>query len=227
MVQLLACHLRRIDASVGLEKWSRSPDSAYHLGALIAESASVGGEMGRDDRLVEKKIDGKQIYEGRILDLEVDRVLLASGNEATREVVRHKGAVVVLPLHADRRIEFVRQYRYPMGEVLLELPAGKLDSGEEPIACAGRELAEETGWKPIEIHELGSFFTTPGFTDEVLHAFVATPLEPAPEAVQDPDEAIENVTMTIEDALAGCRDGTIRDSKTIATFFLAQLHGWI
>lgn len=183
--------------------------------------------MGRDDRLVEKKIDGKQIYEGRILDLEVDRVLLASGNEATREVVRHKGAVVVLPLHADRRIEFVRQYRYPMGEVLLELPAGKLDPGEEPIACAGRELAEETGWKPIEIHELGSFFTTPGFTDEVLHAFVATPLEPAPEAVQDPDEAIENVTMTIEDALAGCRDGTIRDSKTIATFFLAQLHGWI
>lgn len=183
--------------------------------------------MGRDDRLVEKKIDGKQIYEGRILDLEVDRVLLASGNEATREVVRHKGAVVVLPLHADRRIEFVRQYRYPMGEVLLELPAGKLDPGEEPIACAGRELAEETGWKPIEIHELGSFFTTPGFTDEVLHAFVATPLEPAPEAVQDPDEAIENVTMTIEDALDACRDGSIQDSKTIATLFLAQLHGWI
>ena len=183
--------------------------------------------MGRDDRLVEKKIDGKQIYEGRILDLEVDSVLLASGNEATREVVRHKGAVVVLPLHADRRIEFVRQYRYPMGEVLLELPAGKLDPGEEPIACAGRELAEETGWKPIEIHELGSFFTTPGFTDEVLHAFVATPLEPAPEAVQDPDEAIENVTMTIEEALDACRDGSIRDSKTIATILLAQLRGFI
>ncbi len=183
--------------------------------------------MGRDDRLVEKKIDGERIYEGRILDLEVDRVLLASGKEATREVVRHRGAVVVLPLHEDRRIELVRQYRYPMREVLLELPAGKLDPGEEPIACAGRELAEETGWKPIEIHELGSFFTTPGFTDEVLHAFVATPLEPAPEAVQDPDEAIENVTMTIEEALAACRDGTIRDSKTIATLFLAQLHGWI
>ena len=183
--------------------------------------------MGRDDRLVEKKIDGKQIYEGRILDLEVDSVLLASGNEATREVVRHKGAVVVLPLHADRRIEFVRQYRYPMGEVLLELPAGKLDPGEEPIACAGRELAEETGWKPIEIHELGSFFTTPGFTDEVLHAFVATPLEPAPDIAQDPDEAIDNITMTVEEALAACRDGTIRDSKTIATLFLAQLKGWI
>ncbi len=183
--------------------------------------------MGRDDRLLEKKIDGERIYEGRILDLEVDRVLLASGKEATREVVRHRGAVVVLPLHEDRRIELVRQYRYPMREVLLELPAGKLDPGEEPIACAGRELAEETGWKPIEIHELGSFFTTPGFTDEVLHAFVATPLEPAPEAVQDPDEAIENVTMTVEEALEACRDGSIQDSKTIATLFLAQLHGWI
>jgi ADP-ribose pyrophosphatase len=114
-----------------------------------------------------------------------------------------------------------------MGEVLLELPAGKLDPGEIPVECAGRELAEETGWKAVEIHELGSFFTTPGFTDEVLHAFVATPLEPAPEVAQDPDEAIEIVTMTVEEALAACRDGTIRDSKTIATLLLAQLHGWI
>ena len=183
--------------------------------------------MGRDDRLLEQKIDGERIYEGRILDLEVDRVLLASGNEATREVVRHKGAVVVLPLHEDRRVEFVRQYRYPMGEILLELPAGKLDPGEEPIVCAGRELAEETGWKPTEIHELGWFYTTPGFTDEVLHAFIATPLEPAPNVTQDPDEAIDNVTMTVEEALEACRDGTIRDSKTIACFLLAQLHGWI
>jgi len=183
--------------------------------------------MGRDDRLLEKKIGGERVFEGKILDLEVDRVLLASGNEATREVVRHKGAVVILPLHEDRRVEFVRQYRYPMGEILLELPAGKLDPGEEPIVCARRELAEETGWKPTEIHELGWFYTTPGFTDEVLHAFIATPLEPAPKIAQDPDEAIDNVTMTVEEALDACRDGTIRDSKTIACFLLAQLHGWI
>jgi len=183
--------------------------------------------MGRNDRLVEKKIGGERVYEGRILDLEVDRVLLPSGAEASREVVRHKGAVVVLPLHEDRRVEMVRQYRYPLGEVILELPAGKLDPGEEPVECAARELAEETGWKPTEIHELGSFFTTPGFTDEVLHAFIATPLEPAPDVTQDPDEAIENFTMTVGEAFEACRDGTIRDSKTIATLFLAQLHGWI
>jgi ADP-ribose pyrophosphatase len=183
--------------------------------------------MGRDDRLLERKIDGERIYEGKILDLEVDRVMLASGNEATREVIRHKGAVVVLPLHDDKRIELVMQYRYPTGEVLLELPAGKLDPGEEPIACADRELAEEIGWKPVEIHELGSFFTTPGFTDEVLHAFIATPLEPAPDVAQDPDEAIENTVMTVDAALEACRSGEIRDCKTIATLFLARLGGWI
>jgi ADP-ribose pyrophosphatase len=98
--------------------------------------------MTEEDRLREKRISGERVYEGRILDLEVDRVLLASGNEATREVIRHKGAVVVLPLHADRRVELVRQYRYPMEEVLLELPAGKLDPGEQPIDCAARELAD-------------------------------------------------------------------------------------
>jgi ADP-ribose pyrophosphatase len=183
--------------------------------------------MGKDERLWEHKIDGQRVYEGRILDLEVDRVRLANGNEAEREVIRHKGAVVVLPLHEDGRVELVRQYRYPPDEVVLELPAGKLDPGEEPIVCADRELAEETGWRADEIHELGSFFTTPGFSDEVLYSFIATPLVPAPEVVQDPDEVIDNVTMTVEEALAACRDGAIRDSKTLATFLLAQLHGFI
>jgi ADP-ribose pyrophosphatase len=177
--------------------------------------------------LHEHKISGRLVYEGRILDFEVDRVRLPSGVEAEREVVRHKGAVVVLPLHENGRIELVRQYRYPPDEILLELPAGKLDPGEEPRECAMRELAEETGWRAGEIHELGSFFTTPGFSDEVLHAFVATGLEPAPDVAPDPDEAIEIVTMTVDEALEACRDGTIRDGKTLATLFLAQRSGWI
>lgn len=177
--------------------------------------------------LCEERIGGERIYEGKILNLEVDRVRLPNGSETVREVVRHRGAVVVLPLHENRGIDFVRQYRYPMGEVLLELPAGKLDGGEEPPDCARRELAEETGWKPVQIRELGSFFTTPGFTDEVIHAFIATPLEQAPEVAQDPDEAIEVVTMTAEEAIEACRSGEIRDSKTIATIFLAQIHGFI
>ena len=212
---------------MALKFLSKTETTRIILGHSTLCEPNNGGEMGQDDRLLEKKIDGERLYEGRILDLEVDRVLLASGNEATREVIRHKGAVVVLPLHEDGRVEFVRQHRYPTGEVLLELPAGKLDPGEQPAVCAARELAEETGWKPVEIRELGSFFTTPGFTDEVLHAFIATPLEPAPAVAQDPDEAIEIVTMSVEEALGACRSGEIRDSKTIATLFLARLEGWI
>ena len=183
--------------------------------------------MGSDGRLREEKISGELIYQGRILDLEVDRVRLPNGVEAEREVVRHKGAVVILPLHENGRIELVRQYRYPPDEILLELPAGKLDPGEQPGECALRELAEETGWRAGEIHELGSFFTTPGFSDEVLHAFVATGLEPAPDVEPDPDEEIEIVIMTVNETFEACRDARIRDSKTLATLLLARLHGWI
>ena len=193
----------------------------------LSDRGKKGAALSESRELAETKISGSLVYEGRILDLEVDRVRLPSGVEAVREVVRHKGAVVVLPLHENGRVELVRQYRYPPDEVLLELPAGKLDPGEKPSECAMRELAEETGWRAGEIHELGSFFTTPGFSDEVLHAFVAAGLEPAPDAAPDPDEAIEIVTMTVDKVLAACRDGRIRDSKTLATFFLARLQGWV
>lgn len=178
-------------------------------------------------QLRETRLSGRTVYRGRILDLEVDRVRLPNGSETTREVVRHRGAAVVLPLLADRRLVLVRQYRYPSDEVLLELPAGKLDPGEDPGECAARELEEETGWRAGEVCELGSFLTTPGFTDEVLHAFLATGLSEAPEASPDPDEAIEIVTMTVDEVLAACRSGEIRDGKTLATIFLAQLNGWI
>ncbi len=175
--------------------------------------------------LCEHKLDGERIYEGRILDLEVDRVRLASGSEAFREVIRHRGAAVMLPLLEGNRVVFVKQYRYPLAEVILELPAGKIDPGEDPQVCAERELEEETGWHARTMHSLGPIFTTPGFTDEVIHCFLATDLVPAENVEPDPDEAIEIVTMTVEEALEACRNGLIRDSKTIATLFLARLNG--
>ena len=177
--------------------------------------------------LREETISSERVYSGRILDLDVDQVRLPSGTEAEREVIRHLGAAVVLPLLDGGRTILVNQFRYPMGEELLELPAGKLDPGEDPAECAARELAEETGWRAGEIHDLGSFFTTPGFTDEVLHAFVATGLEHSPGIEPDPDEAIEIVTMTVEEALEACHDSRIRDGKTLATILLAQLNGYI
>ena len=178
--------------------------------------------------LGETKIAGERVYRGRILDLEVDRVRLPNGNEALREVVRHRGAVVVLPLLEDGRIVLVRQYRYPTGEVVLELPAGKLDREDEsPVDCALRELEEETGWRASDTSDLGWFYTTPGFSDEVLHAFFATGLEPASEHIPDPDETIEIVTITVDEALNACLDGGIRDAKTLAALLLARLRGLI
>jgi ADP-ribose pyrophosphatase len=184
--------------------------------------------VGREDsELREVKIAGERVYSGRILDVEVDRVRLPHGGEALREVVRHRGAVVILPLFGDGRLVLVRQHRYPTGEILLELPAGKLDPGEPPVACALRELEEETGWRAAEAADLGWFYTTPGFSDEVLHAFFATGLEPSSDHRPDPDEAIEIVTLSVESALEACRDGGIRDSKTLATLFQARLRGLI
>ena len=184
---------------------------------------AMADEMG----LIEEKIEGERVYQGRILDLEVDRVRLPSGSETLREVVRHRGAAVVLPLHPDGLIVLVNQFRYPTGEVLLELPAGKIDPEESARVCAERELEEETGWRAGAIHELGAFYTTPGFSDEGLHAFVATHLRTAEDVMADPDEAIELVTLTVEDTLAAARDGTIRDAKTLAVLLLAKLQGWI
>lgn len=177
--------------------------------------------------LFEERIGGERVYEGKILDLEVDRVRLPSGTETSREVVRHKGAAVVLPIHSDGFLVLVNQYRYPTGEVLMELPAGKLEPGEPARDCAARELEEETGWRAGAIHELGAFFTTPGFSDEILHAFVATHLEPAEDVQTDPDEVLEVVTLSLEEALAAAREGGIRDGKTLAVLLLAQLRGWI
>jgi ADP-ribose pyrophosphatase len=176
----------------------------------------------------ETRISTERLYSGRVVTLDVDRVRLPDGSHTVREVVRHPGAVVVLPILNDGRIVFARQYRYPVGEVLLELPAGTLEDGENPQTCAARELIEETGWRAGSLHGIGSFFSTPGFTDELLYSIIATELVPAAEgAAGDPDEWIDPVEMTVEDAIEAARSGRMRDAKSLATLYLAQLHGHI
>jgi ADP-ribose pyrophosphatase len=180
------------------------------------------------ENMRETKIASDRIYSGRVVTLDVDRVRLPDGVETVREVVRHAGAVVILPIFSDGTIGLVRQFRYPVGEVLLELPAGTLEQGEGARVCAARELAEETGWQANALHELGSFFTTPGFTDEVLHSYVADGLTRADGGVvADADEFIELVTVSIDDALAMMQGGEIRDAKTMAAVFLAIQRGFI
>ena len=110
-----------------------------------------------DEHLLERKLNGRRIYEGKLLVLDVDEVEMPGGERAIREVIRHPGAAVMLPLLPDGRILMVRQHRYAAGEVLLELPAGKLDAGEDPETCARRELIEETGYQASQAVRLGSF----------------------------------------------------------------------
>lgn len=173
----------------------------------------------------EVKIAGGRVYSGRVLSLEVDRVRLPGGGEAVREVVRHPGAAVVVPVLDDGRVLLVRQFRYAAGETLLELPAGKRDGGEDPAACAARELAEETGLRAADLRYLTGFFTAPGFTDEFIHCFVARGLTPAAEAVQDADEELELLPVTLSEAHCLIANGEIRDAKTIVGLLLLAALG--
>jgi ADP-ribose pyrophosphatase len=176
----------------------------------------------------ETKLASDRMYEGRIVSLDVDQVRLADGRKTVREVVRHAGAAVMLALPSEDRLLLVRQFRYPTGQALWELPAGTLEPGEDARTCAARELQEETGMRAGALHELGQFFSTPGFTDEHLVAMLATELEPAPEgAAPDTDEAIEVAEVAVSEALEMVSKGEIRDAKTLATLMLARLGGWI
>jgi ADP-ribose pyrophosphatase len=171
-------------------------------------------------------LDTVRVYDGRPVKLDLDTVALAEGGQRRREIIRHPGAVIIVPLTADGGLVLLRQWRYCAGGELIELPAGTLDKdAESTLACAQRELAEEAGLAAGRWRELGSFFTTPGFTTEVIWAFAAEDLSPAEGFERDEDERIEVFEASLAEALAMARDGRIRDAKTIAALFLATGRG--
>lgn len=180
-----------------------------------------------DEHLRETRIDGEIVYEGRILRLEVDRVRLANGTETRREVVRHGGAVLLVPITDDGRVLLVRQHRYPTDAVLLEVAAGTLERGEDPVDCAHRELEEETGHRAEELIPLGEFFAAPGYCNELLTCFVARGLRPGGELTGDHDEQIEVVEMSADEVFAAIDSGEIRDCKTLASLLLARRRGYL
>lgn len=166
-----------------------------------------------------RRLATRRLYEGKVLSLDLDEVEEPGGVRAQREVVRHLGSVAVLAMGDDGRIVLVRQYRYPVDELLWELPAGRIDEGESPEEAAQRELQEEIGHRAEDLREIAFFYTTPGFCDEAMHLFRARRLVPAA-APGDEDERIEVQAFALAD-LGGMIDrGEIREAKTLVALLL-------
>lgn len=176
-----------------------------------------------DKSLVEKKISSESVFDGVLLHVNKDEVELPNGHKAVREWIKHPGASAIIPLLPDNQIILVRQFRYPVGKVTLEIPAGKLDKvGEDPIECAKRELSEETGYSAEKIWKLTTIATTVGFTDEYIHLYAASDLK-AGELHPDSDEFINVVKIPLTAALQMVETGKIFDAKSaVAILLLAK-----
>lgn len=167
----------------------------------------------------EERLRGEVIFEGRMLRVERDTVRLPNGLETSREVVRHPGAVGIIAL-LDQQVLLVRQYRYAIAQKTLEIPAGKLDPRETPLDCAVRELREETGYRGTMEH-ISTFYTTPGFSDEVMHLFLAQDLVWDPLA-QDEDEFIEVERIPWDEAVQRAEQNGFKDAKTVLGVLLVK-----
>lgn len=166
-----------------------------------------------------------RVYTGRVLNLDVDRVRFPDGSVGELEMIRHPGASAVIPFASDPAGEdpqllLIRQYRYAAERVLYEVPAGRLDPGETPLACAIRELREETGCTAARVEPLITIYTTPGFTDEKIHLFMATGLTMGA-SDREADEFIEVVTLPLSEVLAMIERGEVVDGKTLIAILYA------
>ena len=162
----------------------------------------------------------RSVHEGRKIKLYLEKVRLPNGAQTELEVIEHPGASTILPFVGKDEILLIRQHRHCAGGELLEVPAGTLDKGEAPEACALREIEEETGFRAGRLEPLGWIWTTPGFTNEKIHLFAAFDLTPG-KVERDHDEVIEVERMSFAEALDRAARGDITDAKTIATLFRA------
>ena len=176
-----------------------------------------------DEDLTETLQDSTFIFEGKVIKVTVDTVILPNGKTATREVVRHCGAVAVLAITPEDKVILVRQFRHPTGGPLLEIPAGKLDvENEPPEQCAYRELAEETPYTAGGMTLIHSFYTAPGFCDELMHVFRAEGVRKDSSLHADDDEFVQTVLMSRDDVRKAIANQQICDAKT-----LVALQSWL
>lgn len=167
-----------------------------------------------DDHLVERLLDSQQVFRGHFLDVRRDQVALPDGGTAHREYIRHPGAVMVVPLLDDGHLLMERQYRYPMGRVMLEFPAGKLDAGEAPLVCGQRELLEETGYSAAEWAHAGVLHNAIAYSDEGIHIYFARGLTRGVQRL-DEGEFLELVTHTPAELDQLAARGDLTDAKTL------------
>ena len=174
----------------------------------------LGDDAPHDAELHEKILSEESVWKGRIIDVKKLEVELPNGRHSSRDIVRHCGASAVVALTDSGKIVLVRQYRTALDRVTVEIPAGKLDPGEDPLDCAKRELHEETGFRPGRIRFLTTIATTPGFCDEVIHIYLATQLE-FDAADPDPDEFVNVDLVPLSELIDAVLDGKIEDAKTV------------
>lgn len=168
-------------------------------------------------------LSSKSIYQGKVFDLHQDQVRMPNGRTARLDIIAHPPAVTLLPLDHEGYIWFIRQYRHAAGVEILELPAGVVETGEDPEACARREIREETGMSAAVIDLLGEFFLVPGYSSEYMYVYLVKDLQPDP-LPGDEDEFISVERIPVEKAYQMAEAGEIRDAKTLATLLLAAPH---
>lgn len=168
----------------------------------------------------EQLVSSQTVYQGKIVNVRSDTVLLPNGRQTVREVVEHAAAVVIVPIDAEDNVLLVRQYRYPTEQFILEAPAGGVDEGESPDDCAQRELQEEVGYASRNLRTMGGFWSAPGFSTEFLYAYLAKDLVPSKLSADD-DEAIEVIRTPLSNIDRLIRLGEIQDAKTIAALLMA------
>jgi ADP-ribose pyrophosphatase len=171
-----------------------------------------------------KRLNRKEIYSGKVFNTIVDDVEYPSGRKGIREIARHPGGSCIVALFPDQTMLMVRQHRYPIDKFIWEIPAGKLDKGEDPLDCAKRELEEETGYSGSQWEKLASIYTTPGFCDEELHLFLARDLKQLPggRRLEEGEQTMELHILPFAHVKSMILSGEIRDAKTICAILITE-----